>query len=118
MHSCKESYRLSTGNTTTPLGAVLIAPLTAIHHIHPNKDDNPAPCPQPLAELQSPAPDLLSLQEDTEAPCQGSHPPSCLFRAAQSHQAQVPALYASGDTVTMSKPATMPQPSMAEKPKR
>ena len=41
--------------------------------------------------------------------------PNLLFGTAQPQQTRVPALYAWGDTITISGPATVPQPSTAEK---
>ena len=70
--------------------------------------------PPPCQEDPSVAPDPPHPKGLDTPP--GSHPlPSRLFGAAQSHQAQVPALYASGVTDTTSRCATALPPSTAKK---
>ena len=75
----------------------------------PYRDGTHAPHLQLPVELSNP-----ELADHHQLP--SSHSPGLLFGAAQPPQARVPALFALGDTVTMSGSATVLQPSMVERP--
>jgi len=99
-HSCREPCPtpLLTKITRTAHGDVQAGHPTVTPHIHLHTRWSLA------QNLQRPPP---------SNPC----PPNRLFGTVQSCSAQVPALFALGDTVTISGHATAPQPSTAEKPK-
>jgi hypothetical protein len=83
--------------TTIPHKVVPDAQLAVTHPTLPNIGAGPGLLP-PCQEDPSVAPNPPH-PTGLDTPPPGSHPlPSRLFGAAQSHQAQVPALYASGVT--------------------
>ena len=116
-HRCRESSPPPpTANTVTSRKDVPVDLPTVTHHT-PGVVDGHVLHHQLLIESTNLDPDPLLHRQTTNRLLASSRSLSSLFGTAQSQQAQVPVLYALGDTVTTSGSATALPLSMAKKPK-